>query len=144
MTIKQPSTTTISIVGRAEQVKCRCAYCKCNKSSFLFIFFAHSLTTQDFDLLCNRGWCRSGNIIYLPNNELTCCPQYSMRVNATKFCYRKKHRRILKQFQSFLEKGEQKLLNSSNVSRNRSHSAPIHSQAVKLNNCGKKILIIII
>ncbi|TGZ81358.1 hypothetical protein EX30DRAFT_306301, partial [Ascodesmis nigricans] len=46
---------------------------------------AESLTTRDYQCLVDRGWRRSGKIIYKPHNSLSCCPQYTIRLNANTF-----------------------------------------------------------
>jgi hypothetical protein len=53
-------------------------------------------------LLC-RGWRRCGNLVYLPIHASCCCPQYAIRLEASRFAPSKAQRRVLSRFQRFLD-----------------------------------------
>jgi arginyl-tRNA---protein transferase len=60
-----------------------CGYCQLensDSSSKSYFLLAEILLPQDYQVLMNRGWRRSGEqVLYLPDNLVTCCPQYSIR-----------------------------------------------------------------
>lgn len=41
--------------------------------------WAHYLNVHDYQSLIDRGWRRSGQYCYKPNNQQTCCPSYTIR-----------------------------------------------------------------
>ena len=42
---------------------------------------AVQLETRDYQKLIDRGWRRSGKILYKPNLEESCCPPYTIRLD---------------------------------------------------------------
>ncbi|KAJ1507340.1 Arginyl-tRNA--protein transferase 1 [Coelomomyces lativittatus] len=77
----------------------------------LFFFFisyeveAFTLSVEVYEEMINRGWRRSGRILYKPHLEKTCCPQYPIRLSPSEFKPSKKHRQLVHKFVRFL-KGE--------------------------------------
>ena len=62
-----------------------CGYCKGKGSSFSHGMWAHTMTVEDYQDLIDRGWRRSGRYCYKPTLNKTCCPQYTIRCDATQF-----------------------------------------------------------
>ena len=51
-----------------------CGYCNAAEGCISTGFWAHRLRADDFQLLLDAGWRRSGRLIYRPDNARTCCP----------------------------------------------------------------------
>jgi len=68
--------------------------------------WGHVLTCQDYQDLIDRGWRRSGRYCYKPTMDQTCCPQYTIKCDATQFQLTKSQRKILKKFRNFIIKGQ--------------------------------------
>ena len=47
--------------------------------------WADRLTVDEYQCLLDRGWRRSGQYLYHPFNEETCCPQYTIRLDVQQF-----------------------------------------------------------
>ena len=62
----------------------------------IFIFF--------LDLL-DRGWRRSGRYCYKPTMNKTCCPQYTIKCDATQFQLTKSQKKIMKKFRTYIING---------------------------------------
>ncbi|KAF3911455.1 hypothetical protein ABW20_dc0105431 [Dactylellina cionopaga] len=43
------------------------------------------ITPTDYKALLDRGWRRSGNILYKPDMKNSCCQEYTIRLEASKF-----------------------------------------------------------
>ncbi|KAJ0779608.1 putative arginyltransferase [Helianthus annuus] len=65
--------------------------------------WAHSLTVHDYQVLLDKGWRRSGCIIYKPKMEKTCCPSYTICLKASDFVPSKEQVRVAKRMQRFLD-----------------------------------------
>uniref|UniRef100_A0A7N0TT19 Arginyl-tRNA--protein transferase n=1 Tax=Kalanchoe fedtschenkoi TaxID=63787 RepID=A0A7N0TT19_KALFE len=59
-------------------------------------------TVSIVDLL-DRGWRRSGSFLYKPEMESTCCPSYTIRLNAMNFRPSKEQLRVSRRMQRFLD-----------------------------------------
>jgi len=79
----------------------KCGYCK-KESSFTKGMWVHTLNTEDYDALLNRGWRRSGKYCYKPTMEKTCCPQYEIRCDVTKYKPSKSQKKVLKKMDKYL------------------------------------------
>ena len=65
-------------------------------TKIIFIFF--------LDLL-DRGWRRSGRYCYKPTMNKTCCPQYTIKCDATQFQLTKSQKKIMKKFRTYIING---------------------------------------
>ncbi|XP_033741171.1 arginyl-tRNA--protein transferase 1-like isoform X2 [Pecten maximus] len=79
----------------------RCGYCG-NNGNCSHGMWAHSLTVQDYQDLIDRGWRRSGKYCYKPTMNKTCCPHYTIKMEAPNFKLNKSHKKILKQMNKYL------------------------------------------
>ncbi|KAK1364996.1 Arginyl-tRNA--protein transferase [Heracleum sosnowskyi] len=96
-----------------------CGYCK-SSSSFTHGLSAHSLTVDDYQALLDRGWRRAGCYLYKPEMDKTCCPQYTIRLNASEFIPSKEQQRVSKQMQRFLDGTLQVKESQKNTSKDSS------------------------
>lgn len=62
---------------------------------------AQHLTVYAYQELLDVGWRRSGTYIYHADPNGTCCPAYTIRLDATQFTPTATHRRVLRRFESF-------------------------------------------
>jgi len=83
-----------------------CGYCKQETTCFSRGMWAHSLQAEDYDELLNRGWRRSGCYCYKPTMKKTCCPQYEIRCDVSKFKLSKSQKKVIKKMKKFLLTGE--------------------------------------
>ena len=85
-----------------------CGYCHGDDSRFCVDgVWAEKISAQDFQELIDRGCQRSGQYIYQPNNSLTCCPQYILRLDVSTFRVSKSQRRVLRRVNEYLKTGQQ-------------------------------------
>ena len=66
---------------------------------------AHRLSPQHYQQLVDQGWRRSGRFLYRPANSRTCCPQYTVRLDALAFAPDREQRRTMARMARFLETG---------------------------------------
>ncbi|CUA70133.1 arginine-tRNA-protein transferase [Rhizoctonia solani] len=56
--------------------------------------------------LLDRGWRRSGDYLYKPNLKDSCCPQYTIKLDALNFKLSKSQRKALNKWNRFIIHGE--------------------------------------
>lgn len=61
-----------------------------------------SLTPEFYQSLLNRGWRRSGTLLYKPDQRASCCPQYTIRLDADSFHASKDQRQTLNRFTKYI------------------------------------------
>jgi len=81
-----------------EQGPNHCGYCGARGSRSAGSLVAHRLSAHQYQALLERGWRRSGSYVYKPDMARTCCPQYTIRQEATAFRPSKGQRRDLRRF----------------------------------------------
>ncbi|KAF8913802.1 arginine-tRNA-protein transferase [Gymnopilus junonius] len=64
------------------------------------------LTCAAYQDMIDRGWRRSGTYCYKPNLEVSCCPQYTIRLDATAFKPSRSQRKLLNRWNRFVLLGE--------------------------------------
>eukprot|EP01114_Cavostelium_apophysatum_P000530 TRINITY_DN10481_c0_g2_i1.p1 TRINITY_DN10481_c0_g2~~TRINITY_DN10481_c0_g2_i1.p1 ORF type:complete len:564 (+),score=141.80 TRINITY_DN10481_c0_g2_i1:30-1721(+) len=96
-----------SLMRPRQEYTSSCGYCG-GRTGVSFGADAEELTVKDYQDLIDRGWRRSGKWMYKPNLKRTCCPQYTIRLNADKFVPSRNHKRVLKHTEKFLQTGEKK------------------------------------
>lgn len=85
-----------------------CGYCHGDDPRFCVDgVWAEKISAQDFQELIDRGCQRSGQYIYQPNNLVTCCPQYILRLDVSTFRVSKSQRRVLRRANEYLKTGQQ-------------------------------------
>ncbi|KAJ8458809.1 hypothetical protein OPV22_031735 [Ensete ventricosum] len=81
-----------------------CGYCRSTSySSISHGLWADRITAEDYQVLLDHGWRRSGCFLYKPEMEGTCCPSYTIRLKATDFYPSKGQARVYKKMQRFLD-----------------------------------------
>ncbi|KAI1974034.1 Arginyl-tRNA--protein transferase 1 [Ophidiomyces ophidiicola] len=67
-------------------------------------FYASStqVRVQEYEELLTRGWRRSGTLYYKQNLERSCCPHYTMRLEAAAYKPRKDQRKALNRWNRFV------------------------------------------
>ncbi|KUJ18122.1 arginine-tRNA-protein transferase-like protein 1 [Mollisia scopiformis] len=80
----------------------RCGYCHSRSGSFSYYAKTTSLTPDFYQSLLNRGWRRSGSLLYKPDLRASCCPQYTLRLDSNSFHASKDQRQTLNRFTKFL------------------------------------------
>lgn len=88
-------------------VPSRCGYCKSEGTFLTEAVWGFRMTCQDYQDLVDRGFQRSGKFVYRPRMKETCCPQYVIRTDVTKFKPSKSQRYAIRKFRHFLQEGQQ-------------------------------------
>uniref|UniRef100_A0A0N4ZKD2 Arginyl-tRNA--protein transferase 1 n=1 Tax=Parastrongyloides trichosuri TaxID=131310 RepID=A0A0N4ZKD2_PARTI len=58
-----------------------------------------------YSKMMKRGWRRSGNYLYKPIMNKTCCPQYTIRLNVDRYQLSRSHKKVLKNLKRYLKDG---------------------------------------
>ncbi|PAV21201.1 arginine-trna- transferase 1 [Pyrrhoderma noxium] len=66
---------------------------------------AISLTCEDYQMMIDRGWRRSGTYCYKPDMQRTCCPQYTIRLDTKLFTPTKKQRKVASRWNRYILDG---------------------------------------
>ncbi|KAI9278374.1 arginine-tRNA-protein transferase, partial [Phascolomyces articulosus] len=128
------SMSRISPVGRNNH---SCGYChSSDDTSYTYGMWAHALTCEDYQTLIDRGWRRSGQYLYKPDLRKSCCPQYTIRLNANEFTPTKSQRKIINKFNRFIE-GSWKPLKEEEMDGDKQQQ-PTSSPSSKVNYDTKK------
>lgn len=80
----------------------KCGYCGSEDGSVSNGMWTHYLTCEDYQDMIDRGWRRCGKYCYKPVMNVTCCPQYAIRCEATKFQLSKSQKKVLKTMRNYL------------------------------------------
>ncbi|KAL0949701.1 hypothetical protein HGRIS_009738 [Hohenbuehelia grisea] len=64
-----------------------------------------SFHLQVYQEMIDRGWRRSGTYCYKPDLKNSCCPQYTIKLDATKFKPTKRQRKVLSRWNRFIVEG---------------------------------------
>ncbi|XP_078711495.1 arginyl-tRNA--protein transferase 1 isoform X1 [Lampetra fluviatilis] len=83
-----------------------CGYCGGDAGKWSSGMWAHALTVHDYQDLIDRGWRRSGEYLYKPIMDKTCCPQYTIRCQVLDYRLSKSQKKILKRMTMYLANGD--------------------------------------
>lgn len=98
-----PNGSPMSQIGFCGSYGSSCGYCKQDEDTrAAYGINTKVLTVADYQALIDRGWRRSGTFTYKPNNKDGCCPQYTIRLDVTKFKLTKKLRHRRNKFERYL------------------------------------------
>jgi len=86
----------------------KCGYCKQQNKSLSRGMWAHRLLVEDYELLLNRGWRRSGKYCYKPTMKETCCPQYEIKCDVNQIKLSKSQKKVIRRMKNFLLSEESK------------------------------------
>ncbi|KAI9644305.1 Arginyl-tRNA--protein transferase 1 [Ciborinia camelliae] len=69
-----------------------------------FSYYARTQTLQPefYQGLLDRGWRRSGTLLYKPDLRQSCCPQYTIRLDSHQFHATKDQRQVLNRFNRYI------------------------------------------
>ena len=62
-----------------------CGYCKKSEGNSSYYISCEKLRVEHYQELVNRGWRRSGTTYYKPDLTRSCCPHYTIRLDASSF-----------------------------------------------------------
>ncbi|GAA5908365.1 arginyltransferase [Sporobolomyces salmoneus] len=102
LSILQPFGYSASTCGYCAEVKGQRSRAKSSKS---YGCWAHALSCSTYKMLLNRGWRRSGCYMYKPDNAGTCCVQYTISQDSSKFKPTRSQRQVLQRFSAFVKEG---------------------------------------
>lgn len=81
-----------------------CGYCKSKQNTFRSHgMSAHVCSVEDYQHLIDRGWRRSGNWMYQPVLDRTCCPPYTIRLDVHRFAPTKSQKKVERRLRAYLE-----------------------------------------
>ncbi|KAL7918624.1 arginine-tRNA-protein transferase [Trichoderma austrokoningii] len=86
----------ISPIGYTNSSKC--GYCGTTGHSFSYYANAASLSPQLYLTLLDRCWRRSGKLLYRPNQRVSCCPHYTIRLDSDQFYPTRGQRQTINRF----------------------------------------------
>ncbi|KAL7892681.1 arginine-tRNA-protein transferase [Trichoderma sp. SZMC 28014] len=90
----------ISPIGYANSSKC--GYCGITGHSFSYYANAASLSPQLYLTLLDRCWRRSGKLLYRPNQRVSCCPHYTIRLDSDQFYPTRGQRQTINRFNKYV------------------------------------------
>ncbi|APA16285.1 hypothetical protein sscle_16g110550 [Sclerotinia sclerotiorum 1980 UF-70] len=69
-----------------------------------FSYYAKTqkLQPEFYQSLLDRGWRRSGTLLYKPDLKKSCCPQYTIRLDSDQFHPTKDQRQVVNRFNNFI------------------------------------------
>ena len=103
-TLKPIMRTTC--IGGISQRSQKCPYCDNEGgNTFFFLTMAHC-SHQLLEKLYQAGWWRTGTICFKPDIRKVCCPNYSIRLEVSKYVMSKSQRAIVRKFKNFLCNGD--------------------------------------
>ncbi|KAL3462878.1 arginine-tRNA-protein transferase [Aspergillus heterothallicus] len=79
-----------------------CGYCKSDNGSASYYASSVSVRPGHYEELVNRGWRRSGTLYYKQNLQRSCCPHYTMRLEATAYKPRRDQRKAVNRWNRFI------------------------------------------
>ncbi|KAK4052864.1 Arginyl-tRNA--protein transferase 1 [Microbotryomycetes sp. JL221] len=106
----QGANAIMSILQPLGYVKGSCGYCKPKngkrrQTARSYGCWAHVLSCSTYRALLDRGWRRSGSYMYKPDMRATCCPQYTISLEAGAFSPSKSQRQLLHRFANMCTTG---------------------------------------
>lgn len=81
---------------------CEAFYLLFLRLGFSYYVSAVSLSHQFYQSLLDRGWRRSGTLLYKPNQQASCCPHYTIRLDSNEYRPSKDHRQVQNRFNRYI------------------------------------------
>lgn len=120
-------TTQVSLYDIDDIPAHHCGYC--NQNGNISVGMSSDvMRVEDYQLLIDRGWRRSGTYHYKPVMDKTCCPLYPIRCDALNVRLRKSQKIVLKTMRNFLHTG-QKPSTTNQAPKSPSRKEPIDKGA---------------
>ncbi|KAI1833930.1 hypothetical protein DTO006G1_308 [Penicillium roqueforti] len=79
-----------------------CGYCKSKDGSASYYASSTSVLPEHYQELINGGWRRSGNLYYKQNLLRSCCPHYTLRLEASAYQPRRDQRKAINKWNKFI------------------------------------------
>lgn len=79
-----------------------CGYCKSKDGSPSYYARSNSVLPGHYEELINGGWRRSGNLYYKQNLLRSCCPHYTLRLEASAYRPRRDQRKAINKWNKFI------------------------------------------
>ena len=92
--------------GGISQKPQNCPYCDREGGNVFFYLIMSSCSHRLLEKLYQAGWWRTGTICFKPDIRVVCCPNYSIRLEVSKFVMSKSQRAIVRRFKNFLCNGD--------------------------------------
>ena len=85
-----------------------CSYCGLPNSdkADMIICRSPTISYELFQKLMVRGWWRTGNVFFRPQNETICCPSFAIRLPVEEYQLSKAHKKNLNRWNEFLLNGD--------------------------------------
>ncbi|KAF8307223.1 hypothetical protein DL93DRAFT_2143355 [Clavulina sp. PMI_390] len=100
---------TLTIVQPTGYRSGTCGYCgetpgarSVQRTSKTTGMFPLQLPCEMYQRMIDRGWRRSGTYMYKPDLKQSCCPQYTIRLDALKFKPSAKERKMVRKFNRYI------------------------------------------
>ncbi|XP_074643511.1 arginyl-tRNA--protein transferase 1-like isoform X2 [Tubulanus polymorphus] len=124
----------------AEHEGYKCGYCGQSNSNYSHGMWAHTMTVHDYQDLIDRGWRRSGQYVYKPTMDRTCCPHYTIRCEVLNFKPNKSHKKLLKKNNNYFNFGTSKDAAARNNAKEDEVDGAMASKIDGPSNCGEERL----
>jgi len=98
-------TRTMAVVGINKNPQ-KCPYCDTEGGNVFFYVTMMHCSLSLLDNLYQAGWWRTGTICFKPDIRSVCCPNYSIRLEVSKYIISKSHRANIRRFKNFLQHGD--------------------------------------
>ncbi|KAH8699297.1 arginine-tRNA-protein transferase 1 [Talaromyces proteolyticus] len=79
-----------------------CGYCKSDNGSASYYASSVAVRPEHYEILVRRGWRRSGTLYYKQNLQRSCCPHYTMRLEASEFKARRDQRKAINRWNKYV------------------------------------------
>ncbi|KAJ6072734.1 hypothetical protein N7467_010819 [Penicillium canescens] len=79
-----------------------CGYCKSDNGSASYYTSSTSVRPHHYEELVNCGWRRSGSLYYKQNLQRSCCPHYTLRLEASEYRPRRDQRKAINRWNKFI------------------------------------------
>ncbi|EJD48548.1 hypothetical protein AURDEDRAFT_112971 [Auricularia subglabra TFB-10046 SS5] len=102
----------LTIVQYAGPNQGTCGYCSPpgersrEKTSHTLGLWPSQLSCAAYQKLIDRGWRRSGEYLYKPVMRASCCPQYTIKLDALQFAPSKSMRKIVNRWNKYIQYGD--------------------------------------
>lgn len=151
---KDSSASAGNIVRLYGSAYVECGYCKGGRaigpssnpkaSSKAYSILAEQLDPALYEQFLYKGWRRSGNALYKPDNWKSCCPALTIRLEANQYTPTKSQRKVLRQMKRLLEPPvhqHQPAKASTNTNTNSSISASTKGATGKHSRCRQERIV---
>ncbi|KAF2141222.1 uncharacterized protein K452DRAFT_318885 [Aplosporella prunicola CBS 121167] len=79
-----------------------CGYCKNEDTSAAYYANTKELNVEHYQALVDRGWRRSGTLLYKPDVLRACCPHYTIRLPTVEFHPARDQRQAVSRWNKFV------------------------------------------